>query len=155
MCVKRSSNIGVRALRTSPLWEVWLPGLRANLELVQLSAAPFLWCPWRKAPRQHSGEAPDRPEPAALDLKLRLYQYITWATYCSCCITALYVVGHESHWSGLWPIDWFPSLASAWPCHHLRLYLTLVAFTRPDPGPHLWADGPSWPRPFPKERPDA
>lgn len=63
MCIKRSSNIGVGALRTSPLWEVWLPGLRAHLELVQLSAALFLWCPWRKAPRQHFGEASGRLEP--------------------------------------------------------------------------------------------
>ena len=36
----------------------------------------------------------------------------------------------------------------------LTLCLTLVAFTRPDPGPDLGADGPSWPHPVPREVPD-
>lgn len=76
---------------------------------------PFLW---RKASRQHFWETSDSPEPPSLDLKLRLYQYITWATYCSCCITAIDMAAHESPWSRLCPMGWFPGLASAWPCHH-------------------------------------
>lgn len=33
--------------------------------------------------------------------------------------------------------------------------VTLVAFTRPDPGPHPWAGGPSWPQSIPREVPPA